>query len=241
MRTKQYSLAAQEFERIVFMSPSDTTAKLNLIQSYRYSNQYPIALTRFKNFFSGNINNLSGRFTDEYIKLLLLNRDFPETLSFIISNPGLDPNKRADYKMRALLLDNQWEKASEFAINNPTTSSEQWKRMETIIKEKQNVKFKSPFLATSLSTIVPGSGKIYTGNWKDGLFSLLFVSTSAWQSYRGFKKNGIESIYGWIFGVFTIGYYGGNIYGSWKAAKTYNSNLDHEIYHRAENIIFSDF
>jgi len=241
LRTRQYSLAAQEFERIVFMSPSDTTAKLELLKSYRLSNQYSIGLSRIEDLFPGNLFDLPKSFTNEYMKLLLLNKDFPIALNLLNTSKALTLENRKDYQLKVLLLDNKWEEASEFSINNPGINTSQWRQMKSLIREKQKLKYKSPFLAAGFSAIIPGTGKIYTGNWKDGLFSLLFVGTSAWQSYRGFKKNGVESIYGWIFGIFTIGYYGGNVYGSWKAAKNYNSNLNHDIFHQAENIIYSGF
>ncbi|MFC2097966.1 hypothetical protein ACFLSI_06500 [Bacteroidota bacterium] len=241
MRTKQYSLAAQEYERIVFLAPNDSIAKLSLIQSYRLSSQHSRGISRINDLFPMGIKSLSTDFTNEYTKLLFLNRDFSDVSDVIRLSQNISPKKKIEYQMAALLLDNKWEEAANFANLNNQVNTEQWYAMKSVSDNHQKIKNKSPFLATAFSTIVPGTGKIYTKNWKDGLFSLLFVSTSAWQSYRGFQKNGIKSAYGWIFGLISIGYYGGNIYGSWKSAKIYNSNIDHEFYHKAENIIFSDF
>jgi hypothetical protein len=60
--------------------------------------------------------------------------------------------------------------------------------------------------------LVPGSGKIYSGAWKDGLTSLLFVAANAWSSYRGFSMD--KPGYGYTFAVLTIGFYFGNLYGT---------------------------
>ncbi len=89
---------------------------------------------------------------------------------------------------------------------------------------------KSPLKAALFSTIIPGAGKIYTGYKHDGIVSFLTIATSAFQAYRGFQKEGVKSVYGWIYGSVGVGFYLGNIYGSWKSAKKYNS--EKKIYYR---------
>jgi len=240
-RTKQYSLAAQEYERIVFLDPNDASARLSLIQSYRLSEQYPFALKRLNELHPKGISSLTETFTDEYIKLLFYNKNFDIASDVINISDKILPEKKSRYQMGLFILNNQWDEAYEYSINKTEIKDNKWNSLKSIATEHQSLKYKSPFLAASFSTIIPGSGKIYTSDWKDGLFALLFTGTSIWQSYRGFHKNGLKSAYGWIFGAIAIGYYGGNIYGSWKAAKIFNSNLDHELFHKAESIIFSDF
>jgi TM2 domain-containing membrane protein YozV len=88
---------------------------------------------------------------------------------------------------------------------------------------------KSPFVAGTLSTILPGAGKVYAGRWKDGLVSLLFVGANAYSAYRGFSSGGIQSPYGWLFGGLSAGFYIGGIYGSQKAARIYNHTLEAKI------------
>ena len=55
-----------------------------------------------------------------------------------------------------------------------------------------------------------------------------------------FNEKGIESVYGWIMGTLSVGFYIGNIYGSVKSARLYNNNqnlqyrekvIDHYINH----------
>lgn len=240
-RTKQYSLAAQEYERIVFLDPGDSSARLSLIQSYRMSGQYSFGLKRFNALHPGGISDLSNDFTNEYVKLLFHNKSYDIASDVINISDKIIPEKKSKYQMGLFILNNQWNEAYEYSINKPELKGLKWNSLKSLAAEHQDLKYKSPFLAASFSTIIPGSGKVYTGDWKDGLFALLFTGTSIWQSYRGFNKNGTKSAYGWIFGAIAIGYYGGNVYGSWKAAKFYNSNIDHELFHKAEYIIFSDF
>lgn len=89
---------------------------------------------------------------------------------------------------------------------------------------------KSPLKAALMSTIIPGWGKMYTQYKHDGFVAFVSVATSAFQAYRGFHKQGIKSAYGWIYGGVGVGMYLGNIYGSWKSAKKYNS--EQKIYYK---------
>ena len=103
-----------------------------------------------------------------------------------------------------------------------------------LTNEALTLKRKSPIVAVGLSTVVPGLGKAYSGAWKDGLVSLVFVSLTAWQGYRGFKNHGMNSAYGWTFASISGAFYIGNLYGSAKAAKKRNRDNIHKIHHRVE-------
>ena len=97
---------------------------------------------------------------------------------------------------------------------------------------------KSPFLAGAFSTIIPGSGKFYTGDWKDGIISLVMVSAIAYQAYRGFDRAGVSSVYGWIYGTIAAGFYLGNIYGSVKSAQRYNKRKAENLGKRIEESFY---
>ncbi|MBN1981111.1 MAG: hypothetical protein JW795_06245, partial [Chitinivibrionales bacterium] len=58
------------------------------------------------------------------------------------------------------------------------------------------IRLKSPALAAVLSSLLPGSGKVYANRGWDGLFSFLIFSTNVWQSYAGFSKDGLASTRG---------------------------------------------
>ncbi len=79
---------------------------------------------------------------------------------------------------------------------------------------------KSPLLAGILSTILPGAGRLYTGDYGEavasmvltGIFGYLAVSNFA----DGYPRSGI------IFSSIALFFNAGNIYGSVLSAKTYN-------------------
>lgn len=78
----------------------------------------------------------------------------------------------------------------------------------------------SPALAALLSALVPGSGKIYTGDYSDGITALLTTSLFAYLTVINFKAG--HDIRGYIFGAAALGFYAGNVYGSYAAARHRN-------------------
>ena len=106
--------------------------------------------------------------------------------------------------------------------------------MELLEKgQKQNLK--SPALAGILSTVLPGSGKFYSKNWKDGLISFVFISALSFNSYRNFNKHGVNNYRGWLNSGLATGFYLGNIYGSVKSTKDFNKKKINILQHEASN------
>lgn len=88
---------------------------------------------------------------------------------------------------------------------------------------------RSPFLAGFLSTIVPGTGRLYTGRVGDAITSLMLVGLTGWQAYDGFRRDGISSAKGWTLGTLGTVFYVGNIYGSIISARIYNREITEEF------------
>ena len=89
---------------------------------------------------------------------------------------------------------------------------------------------RSPFVAGILSTIVPGAGRLYSGfRMGDALTSLLTVGLTGWQTYDGFRRDGLTSVKGWTLGALSGIFYVGNIYGSVISARVYNRHIEDEF------------
>jgi tetratricopeptide (TPR) repeat protein len=89
--------------------------------------------------------------------------------------------------------------------------------------------YKNRLLAGLFSTVIPGTGKLYAGRWNDGLYSLILVGMTAWQTYDGFSDHGLHSIKGWIYAPIASTLYLGNIYGSVVAVRLYNRGLEDKL------------
>lgn len=82
------------------------------------------------------------------------------------------------------------------------------------------INLKNPAFAALFSALIPGSGKIYTGDFSDGITALLTTSLFTYLAYTNFKAE--HDIRGYIFGAAALGFYAGNVYGSYAAARSRN-------------------
>lgn len=239
--THQYNLAVVEFERVVFLEPKDTIAKLKLVQSYRYLNDYITAMERIEIFFPRSLSFLPQDFSNEYIKNLLYEHQFQKAYVFLQNSRTLDIMDKKEYQLGILVMQNQWSEAKSFADEYVELLSERetYNLLYGQVTDGLNINYKSPALAASLSAIIPGSGKVYTKQWKDAIYSFLFVSAAGWLTYRAYTANGLgfSSIF---WGTVTIGFYSANIYGSHKSAKRFNDRINQSITTEAETILLND-
>lgn len=78
---------------------------------------------------------------------------------------------------------------------------------------------KSPVFAASLSALIPGTGRMYTGRWFDGFMGLsqflLYAAITNYANQNDWKV--LTAISGGI----TFIVYGGEIYGAYRTAKYY--------------------
>lgn len=237
MRTRQYHLASQELERAAFLAPDDAMVRLRLLSSYRLAGNYTESIRTVERYFLDSLESMPAPFGREYLGALILDEDYGRAGYFTGKNTRLEISDRNYFSLSLMLLQEDWKAAGNFISENQP----QDQRLTSIVIKSENLRYKSAGLALAMSAIVPGSGKVYTKQWKDGLISFIFVATNVWQSYRGFNKNGIESVHGWVFGSLAAGFYGGNLYGSFKSARNYNQSLDNELREETLHIFRSGF
>lgn len=238
-QSHQYKLATIELERVVFLNPDNFKAKEELIISYRKSGNYIEGIQRIQDWYPNN--NPDSTLSAEWVKLMLRQGTYPDIRSYLSSENKLTSEQKNYYQLATSMLEGDWENAQKLNQNRGYLPSAAENSLIKLYNEQQTIKYKKPGVALGLSAIVPGLGKVYSKDWKDGLITLLFVATNGWQAYRGFSKDGVSSVYGWIFASMTIGFYGSNLYGSWKSARDYNIHLNHELHHEIEESIYSRF
>jgi hypothetical protein len=88
---------------------------------------------------------------------------------------------------------------------------------------------KSSVAAGLLSAVVPGSGKIYAGRMRDGLFAAGLTAFFSLQCYDGFRRYGYRSLKGWLFSIIALDFYAGNIYGSVIETRSFNHRKRKEL------------
>jgi len=127
----------------------------------------------------------------------------------------------------------QWQKAAEILSAAPRDDPSLLP-LADLANRGMNQPLKSRFLAGLLSTLVPGSGKIYAGRVWDGLYSLLLIAGTSRLAYEGFHDHGRSSFKGWLFGSLATFFYAGNIYGSMVAVKFHNERIKKRIANEVE-------
>lgn len=93
--------------------------------------------------------------------------------------------------------------------------------------QKTNTGYKSGTVAGILSAIIPGSGKIYTENYSDGITAFLFTGLFGYLAYTNFDHD--HNLRAWIFTAVASGFYAGNVYGSVASAQIFNARINFEF------------
>ncbi len=231
--TQQYKYAAQEYERVLHLTdhPPDSI-KLSLIKAYRKSGNPTLGIKRFRQFYN-NPFIAPPSYAFEYMSLHLKKGNISYIHSYLDSNQTLQPPIKRTAQLHLSIITHNWDKAEKLYQKQDTTAYPPLQSYRHLTKKGLNRKKRSLFIAGGLSTLVPGLGKVYTGNLKDAIFSFLMVGLNAWQSYRGFRLRGFDNAYGWIFGGIGLTFYAGNIYGSVKSAQQFNNRVEKKYIQRA--------
>jgi hypothetical protein len=229
LQTGQYELAAFEFERLRFHYPQNDSLSLYLVRAHRLNGKFDLALQQAQQKQNALTKpSMAWAFQNEKNYNAILLQAANQLQTFAMESKQMAEAEREKYITKQLLLGN--------AILSGKTDLPDYEPgmafdgiLIQLHQDWQNRKQKSPALAATFSALLPGSGKVYAGAWKDGLVNALFVGANAYTTYRGFRNQGLNSPYVWIFGGLTTGFYLGNIYGAHKQAKKYNAQIDHEI------------
>lgn len=236
LQEKDYDLAIEEYERIIFLQPQDTSSFDILLRLLEETQSHKEVLTRFESYF-GSFNTANINFSKTYIRNAFKASELSKLTKFQERShlADLEPfNRVPTYK---LAMELRWDEARS-SVNQSIEYSESFM---SILEKQKSTSYKSTALAIGMSAIVPGAGKAYAGNLKDGLFSMLFIGVNGWLSYRGFSQKGLSSGFGWAFGSLTTGFYAANLYGSARESRLANHRLNVSLQNDVLEVIDLDF
>jgi hypothetical protein len=239
-KSGQYELATREYERLIFMLPQNDSLKTSLLSMYRRSGKLDEALLRGRQLYP-DISLMSSPSAVEYSRSLLLKTEYKTAREFWAANTQLSQPDKVILSATSEILQDNYKSANEILSVLKDEDHKLASDYKALAGQAVQIKKKSPALAGIMSTIVPGTGRFYTKDWKDGIVSMFFVGTMAFQSIRGFSKSGVHSTRGWIFGGVGLGFYLGNIHGSVVSAKNYNKKSHQTIRNRIDNLFNSYF
>lgn len=99
----------------------------------------------------------------------------------------------------------------------------------TVRKEIASHKNRRPWVAGTLSALVPGLGRIYAGNFGEGLASFLLVGSMAAVTTENWLRKGPANWKTIVAGLLSTVFYIGNIYGSVAAVKVAMNDFNHQM------------
>ncbi|MBK6995509.1 MAG: hypothetical protein IPH31_11485 [Lewinellaceae bacterium] len=238
LQSQQYTLAAEEYERLIFLRPDNDTLRADLLRAYRKGDTPQRGLEQWAKWQLEPRPKTRLLYT-EYSRLLLRG-GYPDRARNLVSASAMfDSTQMKRTVLYANMLEQKWPEARQSIEAIPAAEKIPRRAdLENLIKRGERSKKKNPWVATALSVPVPGLGKAYAGEWKDGIISLLFVGVNTWQAYRRFDKEGADTFWGWIHGGFALGFYTGNLYGSHKAARRQNQKKFNRLQHDTEALVF---
>lgn len=235
-----YLRAAGEYERYLFYQPQKSEQiQYKIAICYRFAGKTEQAIQGFE-----ALSRMSPK--SQYTSLAyyqigatyFLTDQFQQTALFLHETlPRItDIRQRAEAEQLiglSYLMQKQWSEAGEVfkMLRGSEVASVSQKAVvyHSYAKNGADLPTRNPFLAGTLSTVVPGAGRLYTGRFSDALTSLFIVGLTGWQAYDGFQRDGLSSAKGWTLGTLSGIFYVGNIYGSVISARVYNQHVADEF------------
>lgn len=235
-KNKEYKRASIELERICYIDSLDWESRLLLMKSYTKNKNYNLSVSTYLKNETLFPDSLKNKFKHQfYISQFKYNFNYFSSDTFQIK-------QTEDYyfKIPSLLLSNNLTKSKIVFSDKNLPNNNTIVSYRNLYNDALRIKYKNKWLAATMSALLPGAGKVYTGYYKDGIMAFLFTGLSAYQAYRGYTSKGVNSGIFLIYSSVTAGFYLGNIYGSFKSAKQRNKLLSKKIQDKT-NIIFDNW
>jgi TM2 domain-containing membrane protein YozV len=212
---EQYNCADNQFDV--------DTIKFKIMLGYSELNLY-----QYSNEIFNQISTQSKFYPDAYL-LSLKNKLLNESKSLLIND---ELSFDDEYAVRVMKLTNISKLYDDILSSTKEDfikpfNNDEINSVSVLYDLKTNPPYKSPELAGVMSAIIPGSGKMYVGEWGDGITALLVTSLFAFLAYDNFKAD--HTTRAWIFTGLGAFFYAGNIYGSIAAAQIFNAKVDFDF------------
>ncbi|MHB8929900.1 MAG: hypothetical protein ACYC5R_04810 [Melioribacteraceae bacterium] len=220
-KDKDYLRAANEFKEYLKFNSNDTV-QFRLSNSLFKIGRFTEASDNFKGLFFGS--KLSEEARLMFFESNFFQSDFNSFRNLADQDVYLPQKYMKDIerlKFATYFFDNT-TLPDENILLEPFPVSAQSQIAKFYIQKKFQL-HKSPATAAILSALIPGAGKIYTGEIGDGITALVATALSAYLAYTNFKAD--HQFRGWLFTGLTAFFYGGNIYGSAASAQIYNARI----------------
>jgi TM2 domain-containing membrane protein YozV len=238
--TEDYLRAALEYEKYLNSRFNDTVEfKIGL--SYERINNFSKAIVWFKKIKSSSLYYNSAQ--DEFAASLFRTGDYYSLRNIYTANIQEMPSR-----VKKLHLFSYFFTGDKLPSRKDFLASFDFQeegRINEFYIRKIKPEYKNVTAAAIISALIPGSGKIYSGQISDGIISAVATGVCAYLAYDNFRAK--HNFRGWIFSGLTGFFYAGNIYGSVAAAQIYNAGVqfdfenDIKLYLNQKNYFAPDY
>jgi TM2 domain-containing membrane protein YozV len=222
---KDYLRAIDEYKKYLEVVNNDTI-RFKIALGYSLINDQSNALQEFS-----SINNSSALYEQSRIEVLKsLSLSKSDSAFYLLANNLI--NSKSQFSNNAqrllntsiLLNENELPDKNKFLI--PFENDDKL-LLGNYYDLKINPPYKNETLAGILSAIIPGSGKIYTEDYGDGITAFLLTGLFTYLAYTNFEND--HKTRGWIFTALGAGFYAGNVYGSVASAQIFNAKVNFDF------------
>ncbi len=231
---EDYKNAVNEYKRYLFFYPDSAIAaevQFRIATCYRNTGDLNSAISAYQSINDYQlIPNVQLKIAECY----LFQEKYPKALEiltqFVSKNPEHKLAPRAEFLIGASYMEQKNWKFSSQAFRRVLDAYPQ-STFATIsgnlarsIARVDNLPSRSPILSSLMSTVVPGSGQMYSGRFSDGLYALMVITTTTAGTiyYISQERYNIAIPLGIVSAIF----YSGNIYGGIQSARVFNNRQE---------------
>lgn len=220
-----YDAAITEYKRFLFFHPEDRrvgAVYYNIALAYRAQGLWTEAIAAFRaaTHLATDAETKSGYQLELAVTLIAV-QDYDlarlELIKVTMQVPSAQLYRRVLFLQAvAYIYQFRWEEARE-SLRNYTTDE----RLDMLFEATTDMPRKSARLARVLSTIFPGAGQVYVGDWRDGLNALLLNGALGFLTVDAVLDG--HYVDAALFGVFIFWrYYRGNTFRAEQGAERFN-------------------
>ena len=220
-----YDAAITEYKRFLFFHPDDSRSGevyYNIGLAYKAQELWTEAVTALRTATYLALNNeAKSTYQLALAVTLIATQSYDlaqlELIKVVLRKPAAPLRQRALFLQGvAYIYQFRWE-AARSVLQDYTTDD----RLDTLFEAALNSPQKSTGVAKVLSTILPGAGQIYAGDWRDGLNAFLLNGALGFLTIDAvFAEHYTDAVL-WA-GTFFLRYYRGNTFRAQEAARQFN-------------------
>ncbi len=240
-REGDYPNAVHEYQRYLFLYPGTTQAdfvQLHIAASYQNMGRLDTAIEAYQLLIQNYPQSPfieRARSNIAQCQLLSGNQDASVTSlrQFLSDHPKSELAPRAQFIIATIYMNQKdWTAAAREWQQvrmkySQTPFAEMSDQLIRIARQSESLPRRSPSTASLLSVFLPGLGQIYSGQYSDGMYSLLVVGATAAGTAHYIEQKRYEvAIPVGIIGLF---FYINSIYDSWQYAKAFNHQYEDQL------------